>query len=84
MIYGVNDANEGAGNEEMCDGRDIGLLQDTPQVNAWGSWDAVWRDVFVLDRNGELVGILNLTESSLAEPENVEALQALFDEAMAR
>ena len=34
--------------------------------------------------DGELVGILNLTESSLAEPENVEALQALFDEAMAR
>ena len=81
MIYGVNDPDESEGNEEMCDGRDLGLLQDTHDVDAWGLWDADWRDTYVLDRDGQLVGIYNLTQYDLSDPDNQDGLIALLDEA---
>lgn len=81
MIYGVNHPAHSSGNEEMCEGRDLGLLQDTLETDAWTAWQATWRDVFVLDREGELVGILNLTENDLGEEESRDEMLALFDEA---
>ncbi len=81
MIYGVNHPDKSSGNEEACEGRDIGLLQDTWEVDAWGAWGAQWRDVFVLDRDGVVVGVYNLTEHDLGEEANQAELVALFDEA---
>jgi len=75
--------HEGA-NDSITSGRDIAWLQDVPEVNAWGSWDVVYRDVFVLDREGNVEGVLNLTENSLAEPQVKLTLTTLVDDALAR
>ena len=80
-FHGVNAVGEDASNDLMVEGNDIALLQDTAEVDAWGQWNVEWRDVFVLDANGETVGILNLTDHSLDDPANVDILTGLIVEA---
>ena len=82
VIYGVNHMDHGSGVPDMSEGRDIGLLQDTSDVDAWGAWQAEWRDVFVVDRNGEVVDVFNLTDNSLEDPNNADTLRAMFDQAI--
>lgn len=82
-FHGVNAAGEEGSNDLMVEGTDIALLQDTTDVDAWGQWNVEWRDVFVLDADGETVGILNLTENSLDDPANVAILTGLIDDASA-
>ena len=46
----------------LGDGRyNIPLLQDTLEVNAWNLWMVNYRDFFVLDANGVLVSIVQLS-----------------------
>ncbi len=65
----------------MVDGRDLPLLQDTTAVNATGAWEAIWRDVFVLDANNEVTAIYNLTQHNLAEQDNYDELRQLLIDA---
>lgn len=81
VIYGVNAIDLEAGNAQMSEGRDIGLLQDITGVDAWTLWQADWRDTFVLDRDGRLVDIYNLTQHDLSNPANQDGLIALLDQA---
>jgi hypothetical protein len=74
VIVGLNHAEHGAANAEMCDGRDLPWLQDTADDNVWSDYDAVWRDLMVTDRDGNLVGSVNLTDHDLAAPGNYDAL----------
>ena len=66
----------------MSDGNDIGLLQDDTSTDAWGLWQAEWRDTYVLDADGALVGVLNLTDNDLREEAGDAALRELIDSAL--
>ena len=62
----------------MCEGRDIPWLQDTEEANWWGSWGITWRDVVVLDRDGNEVDVVNLTDHNLEDTEEYAAFKALL------
>lgn len=70
----MNDAGYEAGAALASEGRAIPLLQDTLGVAAWAAWSVTYRDVVVLDADGNAVGRFNLTENNLAEPANYAEL----------
>ncbi len=74
-ILGVNDSGLEAYNTAFCEGRDLPWLQDQPRENVWKSWQAHWRDLFVLDAENELVFRTNLTDNDLSDEANFEALR---------
>tara|TARA_B100000029_G_scaffold28139_1_gene27370 strand:- start:115 stop:333 length:219 start_codon:yes stop_codon:yes gene_type:complete len=65
----------------MTEGRDLPLLQDTIEANWWGHWEVEWRDVVILDREGEIVGIFNLTLHDLREEVEYQLLKSMLLEA---
>ena len=74
QILGVNGAGYESGNERVTENRDIPWLQDTEDVDAWTQWDVKYRDVYILDQNGDLRFIYNLTVNDLGNPDNLNLL----------
>lgn len=79
VILGVNAVGLEGGNPAITADRTLPWLQDVPSVLAWDEWAVVYRDVRVLDQDGVLVGVFNLTEHDLAEPESYAALLELIE-----
>jgi hypothetical protein len=65
----------------MCDGRDTPWLQDTDAAGWWSSWNPTYRDVIILDGDGDLADVYNLTDNPISTNEgNYIALkQAILD-----
>ena len=64
-IIGVNEVGHESGNESICDGRDLPWLQDLSSTDWWGTWAPTYRDVIILDKNGELADVFNLTDKDI-------------------
>jgi len=47
-------------------------------------WDVVFRDVIILDRRNVKIGVYNLSEHNLAEPQNYAALRQMLVDAATR
>ena len=47
--------------EGMIDNRILPWTQDYPEIDVWGDWNVILRDLFILDRNGILITKINLT-----------------------
>jgi hypothetical protein len=62
----------------MCDGRDIPWLQDTSAANWWGTWTPVYRDLVILDGDGELADVYNLTANPITDAANYAELSTLL------
>lgn len=77
FILGVNGA-EYPDTKFIYEGRDLPWLLDTKQADWWGNWGAVFRDVIILDRDGNEAGVFNLTEHNLDDPDEYEALKTLL------
>ena len=45
----------------MIEDRILPWTQDIPEVDVWESWDAILRDLFIIDRDGTLITRINLT-----------------------
>ena len=80
QILGVNGIGYENGNERVTEDRDLPWLQDTEDVDAWTMWDVQYRDVYILDQNGDLRFVYNLTLHDLGNPDNL----GLLKEAMVR
>jgi len=78
VILGVNGVGYESGNPDITDGRDLPWLQDTPEADVWTTWGIAYRDVVVLDGEGAVVGILNLTANDLGEAATQDALLDLL------
>ncbi len=83
QILGINDWALALGNETISAGRDIPWLQDVDVdkngiSDVWDQWDVTFRDVVILDSNGEKVEAFNLTVHNLADPQNYETLRQMF------
>ena len=74
----VNAAGYASGLPTMANEGDLPLLQDHPDIDAWGQWQVTFRDVVVLGRNNERLGAYNLTEHDLSDPSNYDALKSLL------
>ena len=82
-ILGVNDWALETGNEDISQGRDIPWLQDVDGdgngvSDIWEQWGVTFRDVVILDANGEKVEAYNLTVNNLSEPGNYNTLRQMF------
>ena len=77
VILGVNEAGYG-NNEAICEGRDLPWLQDTQEDDWWGSWGITYRDVVILNRDGNEEAVFNLTEHDLGNPNDYAAFKALL------
>ena len=67
----------------MTEGRDLPWLQENSDYPVWTTWAPVYRDVIILDANNVQVGVFNLTDTSLGETENHDALKQMFVDAAA-
>ena len=77
VILGVNEAGYG-NNEAICEGRDLPWLQDTEEADWWGSWGITYRDVVILNRDGNEEAVFNLTEHNLGTPNEYAAFKTLL------
>ncbi|MBZ0268621.1 hypothetical protein K8I85_10735 [bacterium] len=83
-ILGVNAAGLESHNAAMCAGRDLPWLQDlADSANVWTSWNVVYRDVVILDRENQRIRAFNLTTHDLDEAADYEALKQLLRDAVA-
>lgn len=84
QILGVNEDGHAGSNAAMCEGRVLPWLQDRAEVDVWKKlWKPVYRDVVILDGDGRVHAVYNVTEHDLNNPANYAALKTLLLEAIA-
>ena len=59
---------------EICSGRDLPFLEQPADGTVWSDWGIRYRDVVVVDQDNEVAAVYNLTDNSLAEQVNRDAL----------
>ena len=79
-IVGINRLDQAPNNALVVNERSLPWLQDSEEAGQWASWDAVWRDVRIVNARGELAGVYNLTPNDLGVPTNRETLKQLIME----
>src|SRR5262245_10613223 len=77
-ILGINGASYAGFNSLVTFERTLPWLQDTRQDNVWGKWDVRWRDVRIIDSQGQLQAVYNLTDYDLSNSKNFADLMQLF------
>lgn len=75
QILGINSKSASSGNGAMTDGRDIPWLQDTTGEDVWGSWNATWRDLVIVNSCNEVVQVINITDHLLNLPSNYDMVK---------
>lgn len=67
-ILGINQPeNIGQGGEALVAAiSSLPMVQDDSTANIWPSWGGIWRDVYILDRQNEVLHLFNLTQHNLA------------------
>ena len=93
-IIAVNESGYGTPSNYELTGEkgSLRVLQDVNEVDAWGLWEAVYRDVIILNECGEKMGILNLSPvgtgedgtSGLETPEIYDQLKTMIIEVAQR
>ena len=71
----INGIGESSGVEAATASVTLPLLADTSSDDVWSTWNAVWRDLVILNGKLEEVDRINLTDFDLSETENYEALK---------
>ena len=67
-INGIDYDNKSIGG--MIDGRILPGVQDNTDQRVWESWEVIIRDLFVLNRDGNVVEVVNLTSFNPDPSEN--------------
>ena len=79
-FIGINRSDQEASNRLVTSERSLPWVQDSPNINQWASWNAVWRDVRIVNSKSELVGVYNLTLNNLSVEENRSTLSRMIME----
>ncbi len=74
----MNEPGYESGNELMCANRDLPWLQDTADAGVWDTWEHAYRDVIIVDPDGDAVDIYNLTWHNLADGAYYDALKSML------
>ena len=77
FILGINESGY-PDNKAIYEGRDLPWLLDTTEADWWGNWGVTYRDVIILNRDGDEAGVFNLTENNLDIPDEYRALKTLL------
>ena len=46
------------------------MVGDSAELLIWEQWGGDWRDVFILNKQNEIMEVYNLTEHNLNDPSN--------------
>ena len=65
QIIGVNEHGFEANNSGFTEGRSLPWLQDTSDARVWDVWGVTYRDLFIVDSEGVLRNIYNLSSNDL-------------------
>ena len=65
----INEIGFDSGLEDLYAVTDLPVLQDDEIALVWDSWAATWRDTWILDTDNASVGVYNLTEHDLSDPD---------------
>ena len=65
QIIGINQSGFERANETFTAGRDLPWLQDTEQTQLWDVWAVSYRDLYLVDGDGVLRDIYNLSSNDL-------------------
>jgi hypothetical protein len=74
----VNESGYEDGHEDLFAVTDLPVVQDDAKAQVWSSWEAEWRDVFVLDAANETRLVFNLVERDLSVQADYDELRAAF------
>ncbi len=74
----MNETGFDSGLSAVSELGDLPVLQDTPADAVWTLWDVTYRDVYILNADGELVDVYNLTVYDLGDDANFEELKSKF------
>lgn len=77
-LLGVNWDSQPTFNPLVTSGRTLPWLQDNVQALVKFSWNAVYRDVRILDPHNRLAGVFNLTDHDLGVEANYLALKQML------
>jgi hypothetical protein len=77
-ILGVNAILESSGNTNAELRRTLSWLQDTAEQNVWTQWEVAYRDVRILDSQGQLYAVFNLITHDLGRETNRTTLKQYF------
>jgi len=80
-ILGVNGVGQEAGNDAVCQGRQLPWLQDVAETDVWNAWGVTYRDVVILDRDNHFLRAYNLTTHNLGDPAAYADLKQILVEA---
>ena len=80
-ILAVNEVGHESANSVAAATGDLPLLQDTNADDVWTDWDVTYRDVRVVDADGELRGIYNLTRNDITNSRNYSILREMIVDA---
>mgnify|MGYP003325808390 FL=1 len=70
-ILGINGINyEDKSLEGMINGRILPWVQDNADQQVWESWEVIIRDLLILNRDGNVVEVVNLTSFNPDPSEN--------------
>ena len=78
-ILGVNEAGYESGNSRLAAAASIPALQDTFSENVTDAWAVTYRDVVLVDENGQRVEAYNLTQNSLGVSSNYATLKSKLE-----
>ena len=82
QIIGINtSASAHSDTSAICSGRDLPFLQDTFTENVWGIWNALQWDIFILDRNGNLLQIYDVGDYNLTDQSHYDELKTILKQA---
>lgn len=74
----INEDGYESGHEDLFAVTDLPVVQDDAHAQVWTSWEAEWRDVFVLDAANETRLVFNLVERDLSVQADYDELRAAF------
>ena len=77
-IFGINMIGTSSGASIFSSSLNLPMVQDDSTLGIWSDWGAVWRDVYILNENNELVLVYNLTQYSLSDSNNYNTLMQHF------
>lgn len=77
-MLGLNKIGYASYNDAFTAGVDLPWLQDTDSAQAWEAWGASWRDLYVLDPEGQLYAVHDLNSNDLGYEPDYQALTDLL------
>jgi hypothetical protein len=77
-LFAINMIGTASGTSYFSPSLNLPMVQDSSSLGIWNDWGALWRDVFILNENNELVLVYNLTQYGLSDTNNYNTLMQHF------